>query len=302
MSGLSDFSAKNLLNYICGQTPMPALPGGTLPTYASGNFTNFGVWLALMTAVDTDAGTGGTEVSGTGYARTQVAGAVAATASFSTASPNITMTTKPAWITNPAGMNVFDLTTMTQIGTVSTWSGTALVLTGNAAANSSGTTDNLAFSSFSPATASAPSQITNAGIVAFPQAGAGGWGTVIAFELRDAVTSGNLLAWDYIGNFSWLPATVSAASPGVITAHAHGYANGDPFVFSTEYGGTAPTFSAGNYTGVQTAAGVATDSLQVTGVNTSATGNGMIRKIVQQSIPANVTASFAASTLTATAA
>jgi hypothetical protein len=301
MSGLSDFSAKNLLNYICGQAPFPALPGGTLPTYASGNFTNFGVWLALLTAVDTDAGTGGTEVSGGSYARTQVAGAVAATASFSTASPNITMTTKPAWITNPAGMNVFDLTNMTQIGTVSTWSGTALVLTANAAANSTGSTDNLAFSSFSPATGSAPSQITNAGVVGFPQATAN-WGTVIAFELRDALTSGNLLAWDYIGNFSWLPATVSAASPGVITAHAHGYSNGDPFIFSTEYGGTAPTFSAGNYTGVQTAAGVATDTLNVTGVNTSATGNGMIRKIVQQSIPANVTASFAASTLTATAA
>lgn len=301
MSGASDFFAKNLLGYICGQKPLPALPGGALPTYASGNYTNFGVWLALMTAVDTDAGTGGTEVTGGAYARVQVAGAVAATAVFSTASANITMTTIPAWITSPVGMNVFDLTTMTQIGTVLSWTGTALVLTGNAAANSSGSTDNLCFCAFSPSTGSAPSSITNAATITFPQATAS-WGNVIAFELRDAVTAGNLLIWDYIGNFSWLPATVTSASPGVITAKANGYSNGDSFVFSTEYGGTAPSFSAGNYTGVLTVAGAATDALQVTGVNTSSTGSGLVRKITSQSIPINVTASFAASTLTATAA
>jgi hypothetical protein len=69
-------------------------------------------------------------------------------------------------------------------------------------------------------------------------------------------------------------------------------------VFSNEYGGTAPSFSAGNYTGLQTVAGVATDSFNVTGVNTSATGSGNVRKVTQQSIPSGVTASFAASTLT----
>lgn len=286
---------------MAGQTPLPALPGGTKPTYASGNYTNAGVWLALYTTAPTDANASGTEVTGGSYARVQVAGEVAATASFSTASPNITMTTIPAWITSPVGMNVFDLTTMTQIGTVLTWTGTALVLTGNAAANSSGSTDNLCFSAFSAASGSAPSTITNAATITFPQASAG-WGTVVAFALYDAVTTGNELLWDYIGNFSWLPATVSAASPGVITAKANGYSNGDSFVFSTEYGGTAPTFSAGNYTGLQTVAGVATDSFNVTGVNTSATGSGMVRKVTQQSIPINVTASFAASTLTATAA
>lgn len=254
-----------------------------------------------MTAVDTDAGTGGTEVSGGAYARVQVAGEVAATATWTTATPNITMTTIPAWITNPAGMNVFDLTNMKQIGTVLTWTGTGLALTGNAANASTGSTDNLCFSAFSAASGSAPSSITNGAIITFPQATAS-WGTVVAFELRDALTAGNLLAWDYIGNFSWLPATVSAASPGVITAKAHGFANADSFVFSNEYGGTVPTFSAGNYTGILAAAGVATDTLNVTGVNTSATGNGMIRKVTQQPIAINVTASFAASTLTVTAA
>jgi hypothetical protein len=42
-----------------------------------------------------------------------------------------------------------------------------------------------------------------------PQATAS-WGTVIAFALYDA-SSGNLLLWDYLGNFAWLPATVSSA-------------------------------------------------------------------------------------------
>jgi len=116
--------------------------------------------------------------------------------------------------------------------------------------------------------------------------------------LYDASTSGNLLFWDYMGNFPWMPATVSAASPGVITAHSHGIANGGSFVFSNEYGGVAPTFSAGNFTGILTAAGVTTDTLDVTAVNTSATGNGMIRQVNQQSIPSGVTASFAGSTIT----
>ena len=115
------------------------------------------------------------------------------------------------------------------------------------------------------ASGSAPSTLTNAAAVTFATATAS-WGTVIAFGLYDASSAGNLLAWDYLGNFNWLPATVSAASPGVNTAKGHGYSNGDPFVFSTEYGGTGPTFSAGNYTGVQTVAGVTTDTFNVTGI------------------------------------
>ena len=285
MSGMSDYSAKNWLNFQTLQSPVIPVPTG--------------VWLALMTVVDTDAGTGGTEVSGGSYARVQVAGTVAATATWTTATPNITMTTNPGWVV--PGMNVYDSTNSNQIGTVSTYSGTALVLTANALHASTGSTDNLVFSAFSAASGSAPSSITTGGAITFPLSTAS-WGTAIAWELRDASSSGNLLAWDYLGNFSWLPATVSSASPGVLTAHAHGYSNGDPFVFSVEYGGVAPTFSAGNYTGVQTVAGVATDTFNVTGVNTSATGNGMVRKILQQVIPSNNTVSFAAGNLTITAA
>jgi hypothetical protein len=64
-------------------------------------------YLALFTAAPTaDAGTGGTEVSGT-YARVQVAGALAA--AFTTSSTTITMgSANPGWVV--AGMNVYDVT------------------------------------------------------------------------------------------------------------------------------------------------------------------------------------------------
>lgn len=219
MTGFSDYSAQNGLNYIVGKTAVP-----TLPT----------VSVALFTAVGTDAGTGFTEVTGGSYARVTTSGA--------------------------------------------TW---------NAASGS------------------APSSITNNAAITFPTATAN-WGTVIAIGLYDAASSGNLLAWDYLGNFSWLPTTVSLASPGILTVKAHGYSAADPVIFSTEYGGTAPTFSASNFTGVLLVVSPATDSFSVTNaataVNTSSTGSGMVRKIVQQSIPSGVQASFAASSLTATSA
>jgi hypothetical protein len=73
-------------------------------------------------------------------------GTIAATASFTTSSPNITMTTNPGWAI--AGMRVYDTTLANNpfVGTVSTYTTTALVLTANAAVNSSGTTDSLLFS------------------------------------------------------------------------------------------------------------------------------------------------------------
>lgn len=287
MTGLSDYTAKNLLNWVSGGVAEPALPA---------------VWLGLFTAVGIDAGTGFTEVTGGSYARQQVAGA--ATTNGTTAAGNATLhfASTPAWIV--AGMYVYDITAPSVIPaltTVLSVTGTTVVMSANATGGGVGGTDSIVFTAFAPATGSAPSTITNNAVITMIAATAN-WGTVIAFGLYDAVTVGNLLLWDYLGNFSWLPATVSAASPGGITAKAHGYANADSFVFTNEYGGTAPTFSAGNYTGLQTVAGSATDSFNVTGVNTSATGSGMVRKVTQQSIPSGVTASFAASALTASAA
>ncbi|UGY15124.1 hypothetical protein HAP48_0042470 [Bradyrhizobium septentrionale] len=280
MTGFTDYSAKNALNYLTGAKAMPALTG---------------VWLALFTAVGTDAGTGFTEVAGNGYARVQVAGSVATTAATTTASPTITHSAVPSWVT--VGMQARDATTGNVVGTVQLVGATTVTLTANAAfAISSG--DSITYSAFPDATGSAPVSASNGAQVTFAASTSTGWGTLIAWGLFDASSAGNLTFWDYMGQFSWLPATVTAASPGVITAKAHGYANGDSFIFSTEYGGTAPTFSAGSYTGLQTVAGVTADTFNVTGVNTSASGSGSVRKVASQSMPGGITAQFSASSMT----
>lgn len=152
---------------------------------------------------------------------------------------------------------------------------------------------------------SAPVSMTNNFILNFPTASAD-WGTVVAWGLWDAPTSGNQGLWDYLGNFSWLPATVSTASPGVITAKAHGIAVADTIVFTNEYGGTSPTFSQSTFTGLLVVAHSATDTLDVTNsstqVNTSSTGSGMIRKITSRTISNGDPAFFAAGAITMTSA
>jgi hypothetical protein len=131
------------------------------------------------------------------------------------------------------------------------------------------------------------------------------WGTVVAFGLYDAASAGNLLAWDWLGNFQWQPCTISSAAPAVFTAHAHGFAANDPIVFSTVFGGTAPVLATGSgalgSNNVSLVVSPTTDTFTLTtagtAVNTTATGNGMVRKIVQQSVPSGVQPSFAAGTL-----
>jgi len=279
MTGFSDYEAKNALNRVTGHIPAVAATA---------------VFLALFTAAGSDAGSGFTEVSGGSYARVQVAGRVTTNGTTSTGQAVVNHASVPAWVV--AGMAAYDVTTGQPIGTVQSTTGTTVTLTGNAA-NAVGNGDSIAYSAFGDAGSSAPSTASNGAVIGFPAATAD-WGSVIAWGLYDASSSGNLLFWDYLGNFPWLPATVSSASPGVITAKAHGYSNGDAFVFSTEYGGAAPSFSAGNYTGLKTVAGAATDSFNVTGVNTSATGSGMVRKVTQQSIPNGIAASFGAAAFT----
>lgn len=146
------------------------------------------------------------------------------------------------------------------------------------------------------ASGSGPSTITNSGSITFPAATAN-WGTIIGWGLYDATTVGNLLFWDYMGNFNWLPFSCTSASPGVITSTAHGFANGDSVVVSAgEYGGVLPT-TGGSWTGLLTVANVTTDTFTL-GVNTTSTGDGLLRKVASQAINTGVTASFAASTLT----
>jgi hypothetical protein len=292
MTGLTNYSANNVLNNITGQIATPATPS---------------VWLALFTAVGTDAGTGFTEVSGGAYARVQIAGALAATASFTAATPNITMTSNPGWVV--PGMSVFDATNGFLLGTVLTYTGTALTLTANALHASSGSTDSLTFSAFPNASGTAPATVTNGAVITFAAATLS-WGTVIAFGLYDAVSSGNLLLWDFMGNFAWLPFENPTGS-NLLTVKGNGYSSNDPVVFTAEYGGTLPTMSTGTFTSytINFVATPATDTINVdttsgpsTPIVLTSSGSGMVRKIVQQSIPSGVTASFAGSTLSLTLA
>jgi hypothetical protein len=153
----------------------------------------------------------------------------------------------------------------------------------NAAANSTGA---------EPAVT--PAQISNAQPVTFPVAGSA-WGDVLAIGLFDALTAGNLLFWDYLGAYNWLPFYCSLASPGVFDIKAHGFSNGDLAVLTAKFGGTLPG-QAGSWAGPQTVAGVTTDTFDL-GVNTTTTGDGMIRRILKQNVQQGVQVSFAANTL-----
>jgi hypothetical protein len=289
MTGMSDYSATRLLNYLTGQVVEPALPS---------------VWMALMTTPNNDAGAGGTEVSGGAYARVQVAGQLAASSAATTV---ITFGAVPSYVV--AGMSVNDVTTPANVPANTTVvSVTATTVTCNNTVSSVGT-DTIRFSAFTPSTGSAPSTITNGSAITFAQATLS-WGTVVAFELRDAVTTGNLLLWDFLGNFPWLPFENPTGS-NLLTVKANGYASNDPIVFTAEYGGTLPTMSTGTFTGytVNFVATPATDTINVdttsgpaTPIVLTSSGSGMVRKIVQQSIPSGVTASFAAGALIASGA
>jgi hypothetical protein len=154
-------------------------------------------------------------------------------------------------------------------------------------------------------TGSGPSQITNAQPVNFAIS-TSDWGTILAFGLYDAATAGNLIAWDYFGSFAWLPTEISAASPGVFSASQHGYSSGDAVIFSTEYGGVMPTFSQGNLSGLLLVTNPLTDTFSVTNagtaVNTSGSGNGMVRKLIRQQIIAGVQPTFPVNSLIITSA
>jgi len=158
---------------------------------------------------------------------------------------------------------------------------------------------------WSAPSAAAPSVISNAQPIVFPTSTAN-WGTVMAFGLYDASAAGNLLAWDFFGAFSWVPCSVSAASPAVITSPRHTYLNGDTVMYSTEYGGLPPTFGASNFSGPLIVANSLTDTFTVTNgglvVNTATSGDGMVRKVATQAIIANVQATFPANALSITLA
>jgi hypothetical protein len=159
--------------------------------------------------------------------------------------------------------------------------------------------------SWNVASGSSPSTISNATPLTFAISTAD-WGTVVAFGLYDAVSAGNLLAWDFFGSYSWQPTEVTAASPALLQASRHGYLVGDTVVFSTEYGGSSPTFLQSSLTGALLVTNPLTDSFSVTNggqaVNTNTSGNGMVRKVASQHIISGVQPTFPASSLVITAA
>lgn len=306
MPGLSDYAAMNELNWLTGQVAMPALPS---------------VFAALFTVAPTgDAGTGGTEVSGGSYARQQVAGTAVTNGTTAAGNAILHFASTPAWIFNgttciATGFTVRDITTPSAIPSGTTiLSATAITVTlsANAAGAGVGNGDTIGISAFGAAVASSgtepavtPCSATSTGQINFIQATAN-WGNCLFLGLYDAVTSGNYLGGDYLGNFGWLPATVSVASPGVITAKAHGYAAADNVVVTTKYGGTMPTFSQSNLTGTLAVVSPATDTFTVTNVgtavNTATTGDLSVRKITVQSVPSGVALNLPAGQVVAYAA
>jgi hypothetical protein len=298
MSGASDYLATSVLNFMTGQAAMPALASR---------------YLALFTAAPTsDAGTGGTEVStsGTGYARQQVAGSAATNAATAAGNATLHFASTPAWLVT--GMTVTDLTTPGAIpaGTTITVSGGVVTMSANAAGAGIGNGDSLCFSAWPAASASSgnepatqPANTTNGAVITFPQVtgpGLTGYGTIVAWGIYDALTGGNLIAWDYLGNFKWLPFTCTAASPGVLTSPASNYTTNSTVAVTAKFGGTLPA-TAGSWSGLLTVTNISADTFSA-GVNTTGTGDGMVRQVLQQNVPTGVTAFFSTSQATLTMA
>ena len=149
------------------------------------------------------------------------------------------------------------------------------------------------------ASGSAPSLISNANPVVFPVASSA-WLNIIAFGLYDALAGGNLISWDFFGAFPWKPVTVNVASPAVFTSPAHGYLAGDQIVFSTEYGGVAPTGSS--MAGLMTVGSSPTTDTFNVGLNTTASGSGDVRKVLPQTVQSGIQPVFNAGSFVLTAA
>ena len=128
------------------------------------------------------------------------------------------------------------------------------------------------------------------------------WGTVVAWGLYDASSGGNLINWDWLGNFKWLPFSCTSASPEVLTVDntADAPANGSSIVVTSKFGGTLPP-TGGSWAGILATANLSGATFTA-GVNTTGIGGGLLRQVTQQVIPAGVAFSFPASNFTLNAA
>jgi hypothetical protein len=143
-----------------------------------------------------------------------------------------------------------------------------------------------------------PVSVTNTNVaITFPTSTAS-WGTIVGAGLYDASSSGNLIDFDWLGNYKWMPFTCSSASPGVITLAQHGYSNSDQVVVTAKDGGALPS-TGGSWSGLLTVANVTTDTFTA-GINTTCTRDGLVRKVASQVVSNNVTFSISAGNATLT--
>lgn len=291
MAGFTDVVATETLNRQTGQLQSPALT-----SLFKGLFT---------TAPTSESGvTGAVEASGVGYARMQIAGAVTVNGTTANTSAVLNFASVPAWI--QPGMSIANATSPGVIPaatTVLSKTATTVTMSANAAGAGVGATDSIVFSAFLPATNSSgsepsttPAQSTTGSIITFATTTTGA--NAVAFGVFDALTGGNLRFWDWLGNNKWQAFFCSSASPGVLSAGAHGFSNGDNVVVSAHNNGGALPATGGSWAGLLVVAGATTDTFTA-GVNTTGTGGGLVRKVVPQGMT-NVTVSIPAASLTCT--
>ena len=281
MTGLSNYSAGAILNYLSGSVQIFGLPQ---------------LSLALFTTVGSDDGTGFVEPVGNNYSRVQLSGAVATTLATPAGNNVLTMGGGvPAFVT--PGMLIYDLNTAGVIpaGTaVVSITSTTVTMSASAAGIGVQDMDTIAFSAFNLSSGSSPSILSNKTTITFPTP-SGTWGTCVGWGLYDQFN--NLIASDFLGGYDWLPVEVNGSAPAIWTAKNNGYLSSDNFVFTTEYGGVAPVLTAGSLLGLLTVQSPTLDTFTAksgaTAINTATSGSGMVRKVVPQLITSGNPVAFA---------
>jgi len=138
----------------------------------------------------------------------------------------------------------------------------------------------------------------NGTAITFAQASAD-WGTIVAFGLFDASTSGNLLYWGWLGTDDGDLFTATVAD--VLTAPGHSVVNDNVVRILIVPGGTLPTGLTEGTTYFVISQSGDTFSLSTTqgggAVNITASGSGLVAKITTKPVLNGDTPSFAINAL-----
>jgi hypothetical protein len=153
--------------------------------------------------------------------------------------------------------------------------------------------------------AAASGDVTNDAQIEFTNMPAVGGNGVVAFGIFDAVSAGNALWFDWLGNFQWQKFTVQSSDlvGNTITAPGHGLSNDQRVVFTAEFGGdTLPTgIVAGTLYWVINAA---TDTFEISTtqggaeVDITAVGKGSFRRVDPKTVNGGDAFRFASGQLT----